>query len=152
MKKDTFFSVIVSLLLMVCGLAFGQEVQTSGDFEFTVSGEGAQRSATITAYTGSSKEVLIPRQLGGVNVTAIGRGAFAENEEIERVVIPNGVTKIGAFAFFDTPNLKQVIIPSSVTECGPSAFAFNGAAYDSGNTAFRDELVRRFGSASIRYQ
>ncbi len=46
----------------------------------------------------------------------IGEAAFAYNNYIERIVLPNGVKKICGDAFGRCKNLKEVIIPASVVE------------------------------------
>lgn len=47
---------------------------------------------------------------------------FKENEDIETVIINNGVTSIGSWAFYNCFGLKSVTIPDSVTSIGHSAF------------------------------
>ncbi len=51
---------------------------------------------------------------------------WRENEEIknnlEKVVITDGVTAIGSYAFYGCPTLKEVVLPESVTEIRSDAF------------------------------
>ncbi len=54
-----------------------------------------ENGAILTKYNGSAKKVKIPQTLGGVSVTAIGEGAFAENKTLEALVLPDSVTAIG---------------------------------------------------------
>ena len=51
-----------------------QTANAENDFEYTVTGD----EATITGYTGSAKDVVIPSELGGKPVTAIADKAFYE--------------------------------------------------------------------------
>ena len=44
------------------------------------------------------------------------------SDEIEDVIIADGITEIGAWAFENCTSLKSIVIPSSVTEIGEYAF------------------------------
>src|SRR5579862_6880154 len=52
-------------------------------------------SLTITQYTGPGGNVIIPSQIDGLPVTAIGDGAFGELSTLTNVTIPGTVTTIG---------------------------------------------------------
>ncbi len=81
----------------------------------------ADGEAIITKYTGSDANVVIPTAIDGYKVCAIGEGALA-SEQIQHVIIGNGVRRIEWFAFRDCPNLSSVTIPDSVTSIGYEAF------------------------------
>ena len=89
------------------------------DFTYTENDTGV----TITGYTGSTGNIIIPSELGGKPVTAIGEDAFFKNKTITGVKIPEGVESIGKQAFFVCSSLKEVRIPEGVTSIGDSAFA-----------------------------
>ena len=89
------------------------------DFTYTENDTGV----TITGYTGSTGNIVIPSELGGKPVTAIGEDAFYQNKTITSVKIPEGVESIGKQAFFVCSSLKEVRIPEGVTSIGNSAFA-----------------------------
>ena len=55
-------------------------------------------------------------------VTGIGMGAFMSNNNLESIIIPEGVTSIGTSAFPNCTSLKSITIPSSVTSIGAHAF------------------------------
>ena len=94
-------------------------IQESNGFAYTVTGD----EATITGYTGSAKNIVIPSELGGKPVTAIGEKAFYKNKTITSVKIPEGVTSIGVYAFQYCNSLTEVTIPKSVTSIGDNAFS-----------------------------
>lgn len=80
---------------------------------------------TITRYTGNNSKVVIPAEINGKPVTAIGyykksafdvEGAFEGKEDIKTVVIPEGVRSIEASAFVDCTNLTKIKFPESLTE------------------------------------
>jgi len=113
------------------------------EFEFD------RASGTITDFSGTDLELVIPPTINTVAVTAIGDSAFWERQLIS-VVIPYGVTSIGNNAFrenqlisvdipdsvthigngaFQANQLTSVVIPDSVTHIGGNAFAGNQLIY-----------------------
>ena len=82
--------------------------------------QSAQGGLTITEYTGTRRQVVIPETIDGVRVTEIGLRAF-ENKNLLSVVIPNTVTAIGTVAFRRN-TLSSVTIPNSVTAIDSGAF------------------------------
>ena len=94
-------------------------------FSFTtkavVVGGGTPNSCTITGYTGSGGDVVIPN-----GVTTIRNGIFQFNKSITSVVIPDSVTTIGDNAFDQCESLKTVTFGtnSQLTTIGGSAFSF----------------------------
>lgn len=94
-------------------------------FTFTtkavVVGGGTPNSCTITGYTGSGGDVVIPN-----GVTTIGNDIFQFNTSITSVVIPDSVTTIGDNAFDQCDSLKTVRFGtnSQLTTIGVSAFSY----------------------------
>ena len=78
--------------------------------------------ATITGYTGTKTNLVIPSSVDGCTVVGIGDNCFA-NTPLASVTIPNSVTSIGYKAFADCGNLTSITIGSSVTEIGNEAFS-----------------------------
>jgi hypothetical protein len=89
------------LLLSWLLLAVPSAVQAQ--FTYTVN----NRSITITGYTGSDDVVTIPDEISNLAVTAIGTNAFANNDFLFSVAIPNSVTDIGASAFDSCYNVES---------------------------------------------
>lgn len=92
------------------------EPTTNAADVFSVSG------GVLSEYTGNESNVLIPSKVGSSNITAIGTGAFMENDDITSVSIPPTVTRIGMEAFSDCTNLRSVSLPSSLESIGVAAF------------------------------
>ncbi|MBR6985523.1 MAG: leucine-rich repeat protein [Ruminococcus sp.] len=69
---------------------------------------------TITRADDTLKEVTIPAEIDGIKVREIS-GAFIFNQQIESVVISDGITTIKDSAFNYCTNLKYISIPKSVT-------------------------------------
>ena len=77
---------------------------------------------TITKYTGSGGDVVIPEQIGGVPVRQIGDNAFWFTTGVLTVVIPNTVTSSGRSAISYCRDLTAITIPGKVTTIGDYAF------------------------------
>lgn len=132
------------------------------DYTYTENEDG---TITITAYTGDEEELVIPSEIDGKTVSAIGSGIFSPlnggNKTIKKITVPgsvktigeeafacataleevyieDGVTEIGELAFSGCMNLKKITIPKSVTKIGDYAFSY---AYRSDSSAFIDVTI-----------
>ena len=96
------------------------EVPTE-NLEYTLSSDGEYY---IIAGIGSATEthIVIASKIDGIPVKSIGNNAFADNNDIKSVYIPDGVTSIGEGAFLRCGFLERVNIPESVTSIGKGAF------------------------------
>jgi hypothetical protein len=92
-----------------------EQIDTS---DFETDGNG-----TITWYRGQEKAIVIPAQIDGTPVTAIGNAVIYEYE-LTSVAIPDSVISIGERTFFDN-RLTSLSIPDNVTSIGEGAFADN---------------------------
>jgi hypothetical protein len=154
LKHFTFFllTAVTVCFFSACDDLFSHVSNSSGtgvygDFHYSY----GPSTVTITRYTGSGGNVIIPAVIDGKPVTAlehdgtffmgsvffdcltsvtipdsvtyIGNRAFARNQ-LTSVVIPNSVTYIGTYAFWDN-QLTSVTIGSSVISIGKSAFEKN---------------------------
>ena len=99
------------------GTAIAASAAAYEDFEYSVDGD----TVTITEYKGNGGDVVIPSEIDGKKVTAIGEFAF-EGSDLTSVTIPDTVTSIGWEAFRYCGSLKNVTIPDSVTDFGWAAF------------------------------
>lgn len=102
----------------------------------------ANNEVTITGYTGTDKDIVIPDTLGGNPVTAIGERAF-ENKGLTGVTLPNSLKVINEAAF-GANNITCVTLPNSVVNVGKFSFAMNklssltlGSVQTIGECAFR---------------
>ncbi len=118
--KKRLISVVLALVLVLGALpfTFASAETTEDGFVYEIN----DGKATITDYTGSVTELVIPDTLGGYPVTAIGYGAFTHCTAFTSVTIPEGVADIGRYAFYDCTGLTSVNIPKSVTAIGCKAF------------------------------
>ena len=76
----------------------------------------------ITGCEDSAAEIAIPAEINGRKVSVVAAESFRYNENVEHVVIPDGVTEIQPGAFMNCSNLKSVVIPESVSEINEDTF------------------------------
>src|SRR5690625_4944811 len=112
-----FFAVLASILVLLVPFIVKEfdfveanSANPASDFEWSIINGN---EVEIDKYVGSSKDVVIPNEIDGKEVTKIGINAFVSyNLELESVDIPDSVTEIGTSAFVNN-NLKSVVIPRS---------------------------------------
>ena len=90
----------------------------SGSYEYTLSGS----NATITKYTGTETNLIIPDTIDGYSVVTIGEYAFQNCTALQNVTIPDSVTSIGRCAFQDCTNLSSVTLSKNLNSLGYAAF------------------------------
>ena len=102
-------------------------------FTFTTSGS----NATLTSYTGTDAEVVIPSTISlapdgtaieglDYTVTTIAMLAFRDCTSLTSITIPDSVTSIGDEAFDDCSSLTSITIPDGVTSIG--IYTFSGCS------------------------
>lgn len=88
--------------------------------------ESANGTVTIVLYdydySGTEKEVVIPSEIEGKPVTAIGPGAF-QFYGIKSITIPDTVYSIGSDAFYECSDLQKVDMSKNIKNIGSYAFA-----------------------------
>lgn len=90
-----------------------------GTFEISDLEDG---TAAIQSYKGEESVIEIPAEIDGKKITAIGKGAFEENESVEKIIVPKGVELIEKNAFKGCISLEEAVLPESCTNIGVSAF------------------------------
>lgn len=140
------FVLAIASLGTIIGLIAGtsQMGDYSDGFNYTLNGS----RATITGYSGSDTDVVIPDKIKGNKVVAIANGAFAKKAAsiksivfdstysgielgsevfkdltaLTKVVLPSGLKEIPDKAFYGCKSLKEVYMPSGLTSIGQEAF------------------------------
>ena len=108
------------------------EVSTLEDYSYETIGlkVDAAEGIKITGYNiEGGTDVVIPSQIDGKTVVAIGDNAFRDSNTgdglgITSIVMPNTITSIGIYAF-SRNKLTNVAIPNSVTSISAYAFENN---------------------------
>ena len=63
---------------------------------------------SVSDYTGSAAEVIIPSVYNGCAVTSIGNQAFYDSSGLTSITIPNSVTSIDVLAFAYCSGLTSI--------------------------------------------
>lgn len=114
-------------VIAVIGLAVsfviwsGPRMVTEGDYTFSVTKE----SAVLIKYNGSDTLIEVPGEVNGRPVAEIGEGAFAGNQSIQRVTLPESVAVIGENAFAGCSELR-ILASRRDEETEVAATAFTG--------------------------
>ncbi|MCL2376174.1 MAG: leucine-rich repeat domain-containing protein, partial [Defluviitaleaceae bacterium] len=96
------------------------EDNTYGDFVFSVeAGE-----VTITRYTGSATDLIIPDTINGLPVRIIGASAFFNAAPLTNIVIPDSVTRIERGAFGGHFPITSIVLSNEVVYIGDGAFGY----------------------------
>lgn len=129
MKKEKTFkrglSLILALTLILSSLngipitVFAAESTSVDGFTYEAL-NGTY--CTITGYTGTATEVVIPSEIDGYIVQQISSNAFKNNTTIEKVVLPETVESVGSNLFFGCKKLTYIGFNSKLTNIGSSMF------------------------------
>lgn len=121
----------ISILLTAAMLCTSASVLPDNVFEhiggITVSAETSDytfdpTTGTVTGYSGTGGDVVIPDSIDGVPVKAIGENAFMRCTSLTKITMPDTVTSVGEYAFFDCSSLESVNLPNTLTTVGKLAF------------------------------
>ena len=104
-----------------------------GDFEYKIIRTKTEDGDTLSkvkiiAYSGTDKEIEIPRTIENKEVFSIGNSCFYQNSDIESIKIPGTVTTVESFAFYECPNLKNVIFVFNNNDLDIKDHAFYGCS------------------------
>lgn len=78
---------------------------------------------SVAGFRGSKRQTIIfQNRSNGKNVVEIGNNTFV-GEQIEEVIITDGIASIGNSAFEDCRLLHQIVMPISIREIGNRTFA-----------------------------
>jgi hypothetical protein len=130
LKAVTAVAIAVAFLFMAVSPMFAIE---SDDSSAAVTSSGIQYAVngnrvTITGYSGTSGDLVIPASINGKTVTAISASAFSGNTTIQTVTFASGsqITTLPSNVFQNCTSLTSVALPSGLTSIGNSVFAGSG--------------------------
>ena len=93
--------------LTLSGTAYDPAFAPQSSFRSSLAADG---SRTVTGYSGTGTDVVIPSELEGAPVRSVGADAFKGKNSIIRVTVPDSVKTIGSKAFADCGHLAMLII------------------------------------------
>lgn len=76
----------------------------------------------VMSYTGTDGNVVIPSEIDGKKVMALGGKIFFCNEFVTSVELPDTIVEIPTYAFYKCTNLEKVVIPEGIKFIGMHAF------------------------------
>ncbi len=79
---------------------------------------------TVTKYSGTATDIIVPAEYDGKPVTAIGEDAFRDCK-ITSVEIPSSIKSIGKRAFDGCMSLSSVKLPEGLESIGDHAFKYD---------------------------
>lgn len=99
--------------------------KTVNGFEYQINRDKKTKKnyVVISKYTGSAKNITIPKSIEGIPVTEIGMSAFSGCDTLESLVIPGNVKTLGWWAFSNCKKLKKLKLSGSVSEIGMDCFS-----------------------------
>lgn len=77
---------------------------------------------TITSYTGSDEEVIIPNYINDQKIEKIATNAF-KNSTIKTVYIPDSVVEIDEYSFLDCKSLNTIYMSDNILNITDTSFA-----------------------------
>ena len=92
--------------------SFDVVLEQGPDWDYWVLYDG---TIEINRYNGGDSDLIIPETIDGYTVTSINGNAFANNNDLTSVTIPDSVTDIGSGAFQFCENLTSVTLPKHIT-------------------------------------
>lgn len=90
--------------------------------EVTLTGRAYSRSGTLYPVEDSATTLYIPAKLEGKIVTVIGENAFANDDEIDALYLPDGLQRIEKGAFAECSMMDVIRVPDSLRYIAPGAF------------------------------
>lgn len=115
------------IVLIIPTFKIESNAATSGIWAYTVNVDGT--TATITACSQTTGELVIPSNLEGYIITSITSSAnnismfgTASNNTITSVLFPSTLINIGDYAFYGCSGITSVTIPNDIISIGNLAF------------------------------
>ncbi len=128
---------IIGLFLISAVLAVALVIQPGG-FLYDENDDG---TITVVGYNSLyGSDVVVPSEINGKKVTALGEHAIAYDSRVKTVTIPDSVTSLKYESLRNLTNLRSLYIPTSVTYIGNYALAkdLNATLYYAGT---REEFL-----------
>lgn len=118
MKK---VALILSAVLLLCMLSVSASAITYNGF---ICDEKQDGSLILTGleYEIASGDIVVPEDIMGKKITAVGMNVFSYKQFITGVTLPSTVTEIADGAFNMCVGLEQIVIPAGVEKLGTKMF------------------------------
>lgn len=81
--------------------------------------------AVLTSYLGTDSILEVPLEIEGYTVIGL-EGTFKENQDIEKITIPDGIEFLGDETFSRCRKLYDIVLPDSIQKFGWKCFQHSG--------------------------
>jgi len=88
------------------------------------------KNGYITDYTGDYECIYIPASIDGKKINGLGKDLFQFNDEIEIVVLEEGIKEIEKYCFAECDSLEMISLPQSIISIGKYAFSECSSLYE----------------------
>ena len=109
-------AALLAVVMLFTLLPVLAQAASSGDYEYTVNTDG---TATITRYTGTGVNVVVPATIDGYRVRDVGQYAFhgVQNDldSIRSITFSEGIQSVWPYAIYVCENLETISLPSTLT-------------------------------------
>lgn len=125
-KRLVTCAIVAVVIAGIVGIVLGvsNSYKKSGGLNYKV--DKATQTCTITGVKliniVSQKDIVVPAEIDGYKVTAIGEKAFHYCDEVTSITLPDTITEIGEGAFYLCRALEKVNIPEGVKEIKANTF------------------------------
>ena len=89
---------------------------------YTTYTDNSVTRVSITGYTGTEANIIIPDSINNILVGKIGSNAFKNNNIIQSVTLPSSIKVIDTYAFYGCSQLVSVSFSDSLQTVGSYAF------------------------------
>src|SRR5665213_1747608 len=126
LPRRTFLNIKGAFLIFLAFLGGPAALDAQPQYTYTANADGT--SITLNHFGGLGGSVIIPTNINGFTVTALGYAFYGiplgSSVDVTSVVVPDSVTSIGDEAFYYS-SATSVTLPESLTNFGASVFAFS---------------------------
>ena len=112
---------LAGIAVFVGVLSLFAALHSKEKWEFAEYEDGVQVVSYQPSILGG-KKVIVPEEVDGKPVYAIGKQAFADNDRVAEVQLPDRLRSIASGAFMDCSNLQRIDLPSGLMELQGEAF------------------------------
>ena len=93
-----------------------EEIETFdfGEYQYSIlmdSEDSTKQAACIEHYKGSETDLVIPEEMDGLPVVALGDHAFVDYPMLQTVTLPKTLVGVGTYTFANCRSLREYIVP-----------------------------------------
>ena len=114
-----------------------QDIQSSNEYDYEIVDDGVK---IISHKDYEEDSIIIPEEIEGKPVKALGRDAFYQHKNTVTITLPESLMTIDGSPFYRCYSMNEITIPSGVTEISSNPFfrcsSLTEIRVASGNTCY----------------